>query len=93
MQVAGTCGTSIVVCPFGNLNAAMLRAVEPACIVAPLMAPGFDAAQVVVRLNLLEFGGLVCVVSPRLPDRRMVEAELNALAPNIKVTLFEAGSD
>lgn len=71
------------------VDAALLAQVLPDLILTPLFAGHSDAAQVVARLTELGYGGRLTVVSPRLPNRRMVETELRGLATGIEITLTE----
>jgi|GEM_PF-838392 len=74
---------------WARLDATLLARIKPDCIVLPLLRSGFDVAQALQRLTALGYCGKVCALSPALPDRAMVEAELRAFAPGLTVDLLE----
>lgn len=82
---------SLVVCAFASLERALLDRVSPRSVVCPLMAEGFEALQVLTLLRQAGYAGDVMVVAPPLPDPRMVERELRAVAPGLRVTLILTG--
>jgi hypothetical protein len=49
-------------------------------VIAPLIAPGFDALELILLLGDAGFRGRLHVRAPTLPDRLMVQAELRAVA-------------
>ncbi|MFT4150173.1 MAG: hypothetical protein QM656_08250 [Paracoccaceae bacterium] len=73
--------------PMARLNARTLLALHPDEIACALFAPGHDATQVVARLETMGYRGLITVVAPPLPDPRMVERELRALGPGLRLRL------
>ena len=74
---------------FSALEQKLVSSVSPTKVVVPLMARGFDAAEVVEQLATCGFRGSVWVLAPKLPNRRMVERELKSMAPGIQVELIE----
>ncbi len=86
---AAVLGDPVFVVPFGGLDAALLARLDPGWVIFPLMAPDFDAPLVIERLAELGYAGQACVVAPPLPNRRMVEIELRAMAPILHLMLVE----
>ena len=74
---------------FSALEQKLVNSVSPTKVVMPLMARGFDAADVVEQLSNCGFQGSVWVLSPKLPNRRMVERELRSMATGIQVEIIE----
>jgi len=79
----------VIVTRFAEINRAMLLETKPDCVVMPLMRPTFDAPQGLALLAAIGFCGRICVVTGPLPNRRMVETELRALAEGIEFHLIE----
>lgn len=80
-------GTADLVMPFARLTARSLAAICPDEIVCALFAAGFDAPQVIARLESLGYGGLITVFGPALPDPAMVERELRQMGPGLRLRL------
>lgn len=78
---------SLVACGLSSLDRALLDRIAPHWVVCPLLADGFDATQVISRLLQLGYTGQVMVIAPKLPDPAMVERELRALAPGMRLSL------
>ena len=74
---------------FSALEQKLVSSVSPTKVVVPLMARGFDAADVVEQLASCGFQGAVWVLAPKLPNRRMVERELKSLATGIHIEVIE----
>ena len=74
---------------FSSLEQKLVSSVSPTKVVVPLMARGFDAADVVEQLATCGYRGAVWVLAPKLPNRRMVERELKSLASGIQVEVIE----
>lgn len=74
---------------FSALEQKLVSSVSPTKVVVPLMARGFDAADVVEQLAACGFQGAVWVLAPKLPNRRMVERELKSLATGIQIEVIE----
>lgn len=74
---------------FSALEQKLVSSVAPTKVVVPLMARGFDAADVVEQLAVCGYQGSVWVLSPKLPNRRMVERELKSLASGIQIEVIE----
>ena len=58
------------------LDAVLLATLEARQVVCPLVAEGFDALAVALRLAQLGFRGPLMVLAPVLPNPRMVEREI-----------------
>lgn len=76
--------------PFVRLDAALLARLGPRHVVCALFAADCDAMIVAERLTELGWRGRLTVVAQALPDRRMVERELQAIAPWISVVVVAA---
>jgi len=74
---------------FSALEQKLVSSVAPTKVVAPLMARGFDAAEVIEQLAACGYQGSVWVLAPKLPNRRMVERELKSMATGIQVEIIE----
>lgn len=86
---AAILGGRMVVMPLSALDAGLIARLDPETVIFPLIAAGFDALQVIDRLAALGYDGLACVMAPRLPNRRMVEAELRSHGPGLRIALLE----
>lgn len=73
---------------FAELDEALLARARPDLVMLPLLTPGHDATAVVARLQELGFAGRIVVVAVRLPNARMVEAELRSLGPGKRLSLL-----
>ena len=74
---------------FSALEQKLVSSVAPTKVVVPLMARGFDAADVVEQLAICGYQGSVWVLAPKLPNRRMVERELKSMASGMQVEVIE----
>jgi hypothetical protein len=73
---------------FSALTPGLLDRVQPAAVAFALFSPVQDAFQVLGRLERLGFRGRVLALAPPLPARRMVERELQAQAPMLRVRVL-----
>lgn len=76
--------------PFRMLDAALLAHVAPDTVICALLAGDSDAMTVAERLAELGWRGRLVVVAQGLPNRRMVQQELQAIAPWISVEVVAA---
>jgi hypothetical protein len=60
----------------------------PDLVVLPLFGAGFDAIEALARLERFGFRGDVIVRTPDLPNSDIVERELAAVAPTLRVRLM-----
>ena len=67
------------------LDAVLLATLEARQVICPLVAEGFDALAVAVRLSQLGFKGPLVVLAPLLPNPRMVEREIRNQSGGIEV--------
>ena len=74
---------------FSALEQKLMSSVAPTKVVVPLMTRSFDAAEVIEQLAECGYQGVVWVLSPKLPNRRMVERELRSMVRGIEVELIE----
>ena len=77
----------VTIAAFADLNAGYLAQIAPELVVLPLFSIRQDAMTMVEALMVLGYGGAISVMAPRLPDRAMVEAELRALGPGLRLRL------
>lgn len=71
--------------PFRRLDSAVLAHIAPETVICALFASDCDAMMVAERLAGLGWRGRLVVVAQGLPNRRMVQQELQAIAPWISV--------
>ncbi len=74
---------------FAGLTVAHIAVLAPAVVAMPLWARGADAIQMLHRLAELGYSGAVEVHVPRLPDTRMVMAELSQAAGEFQIRIVE----
>jgi hypothetical protein len=72
---------------YAELNARVLSTVLPDLVILPLFGQGFDAIDALGQLERFGYRGDVLVRAPALPNVPIVERELAALAPNLRVRL------
>lgn len=65
---------------------------QPDVILFALFSPMQDAISVIERLELIGYGGHIRVICPVLPKPALVEAELRALGPGLRLSVIVAGS-
>lgn len=82
--------SSVVNCIPSLFDAAMLDQIRPTTVAFPLICDKLDAVQVVSRLARIGYDGLAVIFTPPLPNRKMVERELGALAPSLSIRLVES---
>lgn len=70
---------------FGALDAAVLARVAPVFVICRLFARDSDAVTVAETLAALRWTGRLVVIAPGLPNRAMVQREIQSGAPGIKV--------
>ena len=74
---------------FSALEQKLVSSIAPSKVVMPLMARGFDAAEAIEQLGTCGYQGVVWVLAPKLPNRRMVERELKSMVQGIQVEVIE----
>jgi hypothetical protein len=74
---------------FSALEQKLVSSVAPSKVVMPLMTRSFDASEVIEQLAVCGYKGAVWVLSPKLPNRRMVERELRSMVQGIQVEIIE----
>ncbi|MCU0801628.1 MAG: hypothetical protein MUD11_07610 [Rhodobacteraceae bacterium] len=79
--------TNQVCLPFSHVSAQVLGKVLPELVILPLFGTGFDAIEALGLLERLGYRGAVLVRTPNLPNARLVERELAAVAPGLTVRL------
>ena len=82
----------VTIAAFADLDAASLAEIAPELVVLPLFSVQQDATTMIEALMTLGYGGAISVMAPRLPDRAMVEAELRALGPGLRLRLVSPGA-
>jgi hypothetical protein len=71
--------------PYGQLNAHTISKTLPDLVILPLFGPGFDAIDALAQLERFGYRGDVLVRTPALPNSRIVERELAAVVPQLRV--------
>lgn len=71
-----------------DLDAALIAQVTPCAVVFSLFAARHDAHAILDRLSAANFRGRVFALSPPLPDRAMVERELRARCPRLRLRIL-----
>lgn len=74
--------------PYALLHAALACAPTVDCIVSPLVTEQFDAMELAAQLALGGYRGRYVVVTPALPDPRIIAHELQHICPDVKVELL-----
>lgn len=80
--------TEVIHLRFADLTAALLAETGTTLILLPLIAPHYDAATAVERLQALGYAGKLTVLAPELPRPKLVERELRNLGPGTRLTLI-----
>jgi len=80
--------SSLAFVPFAMFSKSLLGALAPRCVVAPLFARQFDVLSLLDMLAEARFAGRILVMAPHLPNRAMVQAELQAHCPGLRLTLL-----
>jgi len=73
---------------FSEITTSLLARIAPCMVIAPLVARGFDAADLVQRLGALEYPGRVILVSDMALAPHHLSAELQALAPGLWIEVL-----
>lgn len=89
LKQAASLGQRVFAAPVSALDAGLLERIRPGWVVFPLLAPRFDAHHVIEILAVLGYARGVCIMAPPLPNRRMVETELRAIAPSLHLMLVD----
>lgn len=79
---------SIVIARFRDISPSLIARVQPDLVLCPLVAAGFDAMDVLHRLSETGMALRVGVLSRALPNRAMVERELQSHAEGLEVALL-----
>ncbi|WP_435168461.1 hypothetical protein [Falsirhodobacter sp. 1013] len=79
---------SIVMARFRDISPSLIERVHPDLVLCPLFATGFDALDVLHRLGETGLTLRVGVLSAALPNRSMVERELQSHAEGLEVELL-----
>lgn len=72
---------------FAALDAETLARVAPVFVICRLFAPESDAMGVAETLSALRWKGRLIVVASGVPNRAMVQREIQSGAPGVKVEL------
>lgn len=73
-----------------QLDARTLAQIAPMQVICPLFWAEGDAVQVAERLVALGWTGVLTVLAPDVPNRRMVQHEVQAVAGGIRVEVVAA---
>ena len=71
-----------------DLDPELLAQLAPLRVFLPLVGRNQDAIQMILTLQSWGYAGPLTVLAPALPDRAMVEAELRALGPGLRLDLL-----
>ncbi|MFN4158398.1 MAG: hypothetical protein ACK4GO_08365 [Gemmobacter sp.] len=74
-----------IVLPYAALTGLVLAQLRPPAVVLALFCPMHDAARMAGRLERLGYRGRVILLAPPVPDRAMVERELRAQFPYLRL--------
>lgn len=77
---------------FRQLGVGLLALAQPDCVALPLLRPGFDALEVIEKLQALGYTGHICAFAPPLPDPDLVAAELQQAAAGLPLRLIIVGA-
>jgi hypothetical protein len=80
-------GVTVTALAFSEVNARTVSAILPDLVILPLFGPDFDAIEALTQLERFGYSGEVVVRGPRLHNSRIVERELSAVAPALRVRL------
>lgn len=75
-----------------EITAQILSAIGPTQVILPLFTAQHDAAMAIELLEELGYRGRITVLAPALPKPRLVERELRALGPGLRLTLVTPGA-
>ncbi|MFN0115761.1 MAG: hypothetical protein ACKVPY_13905 [Paracoccaceae bacterium] len=78
---------------FGGLNGALIDKVRPDCVAAPLVGNGFDALDVIQRLNAAGFCGILYVLTSPIPELAAIVSEIGAFGAAFDVVIAEIGDE
>lgn len=78
----------IVSLPLSRLDAAELARLAPDIISCALLSGKFDAIDVINRLGELDYTGQIVVIAECLPNPGLVERELRAFGPGLRLHLL-----
>ena len=73
---------------FAGLTAACLAGFRPDVVLFSLFSIAEDATGILARLHELAYHGDCLVLCPKLPKPGLIEAELRALAPGMRVQVL-----
>ena len=72
---------------FSALTRTDLEALDPTAVVMPLFSADQDALSMVETLEEMGFRGRILVIAPALPRPQLVERELRAAGPGLRLML------
>lgn len=71
-----------------DLTAAHLAQYQIAMVACPLIAADADALAVAKALQKAGYTGMLSVISPRLPNTKMIEDELRTACPGVRINVI-----
>lgn len=77
---------------FRDLDGARIAALGHATVVAPLIGPDFDAADLAARLAAHGFAGRLVLHAGAAPDPAMIAAELGAAHPCLRLAVLSGAA-
>jgi hypothetical protein len=88
MAAAFAGARKVITLELEEISAERIAPIQTAFVACLLVSPKLDAVTVISALQAAGFLGQLAVISPRLPNVSMVERELRAAAPNMRVNLI-----
>lgn len=80
--------TSIITARYCDICSPLLEMIKPTCVMFPLFAARFDSFSFIAQLEEIGYLGHAIALSPQLPNRGVVQAELRSQAKHIRVRVL-----
>lgn len=84
--------TQLTFCNFGDLQLPYLETIAPEVVLTPVLADGFDCADVALKLDAFGYTGSVRALGRGIPKPHIVEREVRSLCPTLDFALVEIDS-
>lgn len=81
-----------IVLPFAAITAGVFDRIDPLAVGLALFCPRVDATVVLERLLRIGYRGRILVLAPPLPDPRLVQRDLAALFPALRLRVLCEGA-
>lgn len=83
----------VVYAAFHEVTEALLSETDPRVVVSPLITRHFDCVDLAQLLGSLGFRGRYRAIGTRLPNPRMIEAEIRSLVPGLDFSVAAAWAE